>query len=258
MKQAAKQAAGMQQEQRRFFRFAVQGEAMLFLLDEEKSIRCRIDDLSLGGCRLRKEDDFAACVGTRLEVAFRLSGSAFRFAGALAWSQKNRVLGIQFQNMNARRREELAEILGGMREELDARERARQVVARLHAAQAGNGSQPAAQHKRERRIEKRHTVDARASIHLLSLHARLTGTIIDVSMSGCRIRTFEHFPVGAYRRVEVEFAVDGLPLLLAGVTQVIHNKWTVGVRFVELTARKRDQLKMVIEEIHERNAAASA
>jgi hypothetical protein len=244
----------------------MEGEAMLFLLDEERAVCCRILDLGLEGCRLRKEDDIVAQVGSRVEVSFRFAGSAFRFLGSLAWSAKKRILGIQFQKMNDHRRNELAELLAGMREELDAREKEKQAreqekqARRLNPPRAADGitaAASAAQKKRERRSEKRHTVDGYARIHLLSLHARMTGTIIDVSMGGCRIRTLDRFPVGAYRRVEVEFVLDGLPLLLPGVTQVIHDKWTVGVRFVELTARKRGQLKTVIEEIGQKSAAKS-
>jgi hypothetical protein len=261
LKHVTKPPAAFRAEQRKFFRFPVEGEAMLFLLDEERAVCCRILDLGLEGCRLRKEDDVAANVGSRVEVAFRVAGSTFRFFGSLAWSAKKRTLGIQFQNMNALRRDELAELLAGMREELDAREQEKKAqekqAGQQTPPQAADGPAavvPAAQRKRERRKERRHTVDGYARIHLLSLHARMTGTIVDVSMGGCRIRTCDRFPVGAYRRVEVEFVVDGLPLLLPGVTQVIHDKWTVGVRFVELTARKCSQLQTVIQEINERNA----
>ena len=263
MKHVTRPAAELRPEQRKFFRFPVEGEAMLFLLDDERAVRCEIIDLGLEGCRLRKGDDFVAQIGSRVEVGFRLSGSAFRFFGSLAWSAKNRVLGIQFQNMSANRRDELAELLAGMREELDAREQEKKAreqekqARRQTPPQAADGPVPSSPGKRERRREARHTVDGYARIHLLSLYSRMTGTIVDVSMGGCRIRTFDRFPAGAYRRVEVEFVVDGLPLFLPGVTQVIYDKHTVGIRFVEVTARKRDQLKTVIEEINERNAAAA-
>ena len=75
------------------------------------------------------------------------------------------------------------------------------------------------------------------------------GRILDVSLSGCRIRSMERFPVGIYRRVEVEFILDGMPFRLPGVIQSIHDRFTVGIRFVDLSERKREQLSMLMEEM---------
>ena len=54
------------------------------------------------------------------------------------------------------------------------------------------------------------------------------GRILDLSLSGCRIRTDERFPVGIYTRVETEFRLEGLPFRLGGVVQAIHDRQTVG------------------------------
>jgi hypothetical protein len=103
--------------------------------------------------------------------------------------------------------------------------------------------------KQERRAQARHSVDSRATIFLVDVVSRAAGRIIDVSLGGCRIRTAERFPVGIYRRVEVEFVLDGLPFRLGGVTQSLHDRQTVGVRFLDLSERKREQLKMLVEEM---------
>ena len=75
------------------------------------------------------------------------------------------------------------------------------------------------------------------------------GRIVDLSVSGCRIQTRTKFPVGIYRRIEVEFRIDGLPFRLAGVTQAIHDPCNVGIRFLDVSERKREQLNQLIEEI---------
>ena len=79
----------------------------------------------------------------------------------------------------------------------------------------------------------------------------MCGRIVDVSLGGCRIRTDERFPVGIYRRVETEFTFDGLPFRLGGVVQSLHDKFTVGIRFLDMSERKRSQLMELIEEIDE-------
>ena len=122
----------------------------------------------------------------------------------------------------------------------------------LEAENQGRGSTPvpgANSAQRERRTQARHSVDSQANIFLVDVASRSAGRIVDVSLGGCRIHTNERFPVGIYRRVEVEFVLDGLPFRLGGVTQSLHDRQTVGVRFIDLSERKREQLTMLVEEI---------
>jgi hypothetical protein len=101
----------------------------------------------------------------------------------------------------------------------------------------------------DRRAQRRHSVDTRASILFIDVGARAEGRILDLSMSGCRIRTDERFPVGIYRRIETEFRLDGLPFRLGGVVQSLHDRHTVGIRFLDLSDRKRAQLCELVDEI---------
>lgn len=105
--------------------------------------------------------------------------------------------------------------------------------------------------KQERRAQIRHEVDSRATVYLVNVRAVLHGTILDVSLGGCRIRADEPLLLGIYQRVEVGFMLDGLPFRLPGVTQSVHNRFTVGVRFLDLSQRKQEQLGFLIEEIEE-------
>jgi PilZ domain-containing protein len=104
---------------------------------------------------------------------------------------------------------------------------------------------------RDRRKEPRHAVDGTATLHLLDPAIRLRGRILDLSLNGCQFRTDDCFPMGIYRRVEIEFHLDGLPFRIAGVTQSIHRPHKVGVRFLDLSERKRVQLVDLIAEIKE-------
>jgi hypothetical protein len=104
---------------------------------------------------------------------------------------------------------------------------------------------------RERRAQARHAVDSSAELFFIGVAARVKGRIVDLSPGGCRIRSIEPLAVGIFRRVEVEFRVQGLSFRLAGVTQVIHDKYTVGIRFIGLGERMRLQLVQLIEELEE-------
>jgi len=104
----------------------------------------------------------------------------------------------------------------------------------------------------ERRTHSRFTVDNSSTIVLVKIRSRLVGRIVDISIGACRIRCDERFPVGIYTRVETVFRIEGLPFRLGGVVQAIHNRHTVGIRFLDMSPRKREQLEQLIEEI--RNA----
>jgi c-di-GMP-binding flagellar brake protein YcgR len=113
---------------------------------------------------------------------------------------------------------------------------------------------PAAQ--TARRAEPRLGVDSRVVLHLIDLAANIHGRIVDISLGGCHIRTDTPFPVGIFRRVEIEFRLEGLPFRLGGVTQAVYDPLNVGVRFLDLSERKREQLLQLIEEIKAMDQAA--
>jgi hypothetical protein len=105
--------------------------------------------------------------------------------------------------------------------------------------------------KRALRAQFRHPVDTGATITLINLGSVVHGRILDLSLGGCCIGTDDRFPVGIFRRVETEFRLEGLPFRLGGVTQTMYDKWTVGIRFLDMSERKREQLTQLIEEIEE-------
>ena len=114
------------------------------------------------------------------------------------------------------------------------------------AAAPSPAPQPVA---RNRRNQERHSVDTTATLYLVKIASKLTGKILDLSMSGCRIRTDERFPVGIYTRIEIEFQLEGLPFRLGGVVQSIHDRNHIGIRFLDMSPRKSEQVEQLIEEI---------
>lgn len=107
---------------------------------------------------------------------------------------------------------------------------------------------------RERRRQVRYAVDASAAIFLVRVGSTLRGRIVDLSLGGCRIRTEERFCVGIYTRIEVEFELQGLSFRMGGVIQAVHTCRSVGIRFVDLSERKRQQIADLIVEIEKARA----
>lgn len=104
---------------------------------------------------------------------------------------------------------------------------------------------------RDRRVVSRQAVDTSAAICPIPGGSRQDGLILELSLSGCRIRTDARFPAGIYARVEVEFHVEGVPFRLAGVIQFVEEKRLVGVKFLDMSERKKTQLAQLIGEIEE-------
>jgi hypothetical protein len=101
-------------------------------------------------------------------------------------------------------------------------------------------------------------VDTSAVIRLIDIAADVHGRILDVSVGGCRICTDKRFPLGIFRRVETEFRFEGLPFRLGGVTQALYDPFSVGIRFLDMSDRKREQLIQLIEEIRMQREMGSA
>jgi hypothetical protein len=126
--------------------------------------------------------------------------------------------------------------------------------------QAPHDSQQAAYHPgRDRRTQSRLAIDTSANILLINIGCHVAGRIQDLSVGGCRIHTDERFPVGIYTRVETEFRLQGLPFRLIGVIQAVHDqqRQLVGIRFLDMSARKREQVEQLIKEIEDERAQQS-
>jgi hypothetical protein len=133
-------------------------------------------------------------------------------------------------------------------------ETARAVTPAFIAEDAQPESQASA--GRERRQRSRHEMVANATILLVnagttSAGSKLQGHILDLSVTGCRIRTDERFPADIYTRVETEFQLEGLPLRLGGVIQSIYDRNTLGIRFLDLNEREREQVLGLIRGIEQ-------
>ncbi|MFY9853132.1 MAG: PilZ domain-containing protein [Terracidiphilus sp.] len=253
--------ATRQQNRRAAPRHCVDEDARLLLLEHGSTVSCRIVDISLNGCRLCTKERLSAGSMACVEVAFKVRGLAFRFSGTTQWTDGRHLAGIRFLGVSARRREDLVEALCEVEAENAAKaalqaEKEKPLRTQVQAPAPSVAAQPpsparAKPAQGERRVQSRQEVDTAAVIYLINIASWLPGRILDLSLGGCRIRSDGRFPVGIYTRVETEFRVEGLPFRLGGVVQAIHDRRTVGIRFLDMSSRKREQVMQLIEDIRE-------
>jgi len=79
----------------------------------------------------------------------------------------------------------------------------------------------------------------------LSLHCR----VLDLSLGGCRLRAKNQFKTRPKVPVEVTFKIRGLPMLLRGIIQWTDGEDLFGIRFVDLSSRRKDALVDLLYEI---------
>jgi c-di-GMP-binding flagellar brake protein YcgR len=271
--------------------------ATLLVVASGVDLRCRIVELSLGGCRMILEQQVPIGLHTGVEASFKVRGIAFRLSGETGWSDGARTVGVSFSSMTTRRRADLLEVFAEMEAAKAAREEEEAAAAagigaqKLPAApnaeqnppavspaaqkppatqmEAAPASKAAAQELQptadaetaaeavpppapipERRKYARYAVEQSAVIYLVKVGSKLPGQVLNLSLGGCRVRTKERFPVGIYTRVEIEFRMQGQLVRLGGVIQAIYGRHEVGVRFLDVSLRKLNQLAELIEEMY--------
>ena len=102
-----------------------------------------------------------------------------------------------------------------------------------------------------RRTEPRFLCRGLAEVRVLPLGGRRSGTLLDLSASGCCIETIDPFPAIENPYVEVILTVSGFKLRIAGVVRRLHDRQRVGIEFIDVTERKAQQIGDLVEDLIE-------
>jgi hypothetical protein len=263
-------AEGASSSTRRAYpRYRVDTESELTPVSGAALFTGRLLDLGLGGCRMAMDQRVMLGILTRVEVRFQLRGIAFRVMGVTAGTRTGKSFAVRFLEMPRRRLEELAEVLAEVAlspREVEMGNGFETSAGPMEWARPkeSNGDEPAAppcpvtssqrngnRNSAERRVHGRHTVNTQANLHLVGSRVSMAGRILNLSEGGCRLRTDTPFDVGVFVRLETEFYLHGLPFRIAGVSQAILDRNTIGIRFLDMSQRRREQLTELMAEIAE-------
>jgi len=103
----------------------------------------------------------------------------------------------------------------------------------------------------ERRAHHRLQCKGIAEMNILPEGPKIAGTLINLSLGGCRIESSKEFQSEPYASVEVQLTVDDSRLRLAGVIRFVEDNVKVGVQFAEVSQRKEEQIRLLITELAE-------
>jgi hypothetical protein len=79
--------------------------------------------------------------------------------------------------------------------------------------------------------------------------------MLDVSLSGCRLRTLKPFTAGALESVKVVLSIQEMVLSIWGITQWTTWDRLIGIRFIHPTGRTRNQLAALLTCLVDKSAA---
>ena len=111
---------------------------------------------------------------------------------------------------------------------------------------------------REGRAHPRFPVDEDSGLLLVSHGMPLKARIVDLSLTGCRVRAYDRFSGKAGRAIEVTFKANGIDFRFNGVVQWSDEHNYLGIRFVNMADRRKKDLADVIEEMAAAEAARAA
>jgi hypothetical protein len=121
---------------------------------------------------------------------------------------------------------------------------------------AGNepGQDRAAASGRDKRMDERFRLNG-APGKLIHRGVIIPCEMVDVSLSGCSLRTLTRFTAGALESVKVVLSIHEMVLSIWGITQWTRWDELVGIRFIHPTGRTRNQLAGLLTCILDQSAA---
>lgn len=107
----------------------------------------------------------------------------------------------------------------------------------------------------ERRIEARYDLGAQAALTILKSGKVMSGELLELSLTGCRVFTEEPNRYPQYTAIEVQFVGLGFPLRLGGHIQINRAQHVAGLCFTGIRPRTRERLQTLLWELARTSAA---
>ncbi len=103
---------------------------------------------------------------------------------------------------------------------------------------------------RERRAHPRLRCKGVGEFKILPDGPRIVGTLINLSLGGCCITSETKIPAKLWQSLEVQLTVRDLRLRLPAEVRRVDDD-TVGIQFLEVSSRKEEQIRYLIDELLE-------
>jgi hypothetical protein len=241
------------------------GEAMGTLIHNGVKSPCELIDISLDGCCIHSKDSFPHGALAYVEVVLHLFGMVLRIGGETQWTRRQHLIGVRFIHPTTRAKNELAGLLTCL-VDAEAVEEIQEALAvarvdplsvRVLAAETPAVEKSVPKPKSQPRgaappaTPTKEPFDWSAAMYFLKEKIILHGSIDNLHHEGCDFLLSEPYAGSYSSRVEIEFKMRGLPFRLGGSMEATGDPRIVAIRFIDISARKRDEVAQLVEEIRQ-------
>ena len=112
--------------------------------------------------------------------------------------------------------------------------------------------------EQEVRAHPRFSVDEDSVLLLVEHGMPVKARIVDLSLTGCRVRAHDRLSSKTGRAIEITFKANGIDFRFHGVVQWSDENNYLGIRFMNIAGRSKKDLAEVIEEMAAAAAARAA
>jgi hypothetical protein len=221
---------------------------------------CQFVDISMGGCCILTESRFTAGALANVEVDLSVRGMQVHLPGRTEWTDKGCRIGVRFALGDFKTKNQLEELIANLLKEGEEEplpppadpfslnpvgQEAQQNPVRV----ATSPEFVHLIHDSECRAQSWEDGEWPVEVRYVADRLRFSGSIVDLSLKGCSVRTAEPFLGELHRPAEVVFRLRGLPFLLHAIPLAMDDPCTVGIQFSPMSIRKQEDLTMLIDEL---------
>lgn len=119
-----------------------------------------------------------------------------------------------------------------------------------HSFSPSDFSRPYVQCKPDdRRTHPRVRGKGLVEMRFLEQDTRVTGILMDLSMTGCCIESPDELPAITGQDVEVYLSINNIRLRVAGKVCNVRRKRRAGIQFKQVNGRKADQIRQMVTDL---------
>lgn len=221
-------------------------------------MRGQMRALTATSAQIVADDPCLLCNAVRANIRFRYEDTIYSLTGMAITNECDEIITLQFDHVTRQNMAMLRSLGATPTEPLH-----RPVSSSSGPRKRTKAEQRVVLHYPppdgiERRIQPRYELETVATLVVLDKRSALKTTLLEISLSGCRLFSETPFNLPAESRVEIEFLGQGQPFRLAGEAKLKTDEHLLGIFFSAMSSRCKERLRELIKELSERKAPHKA
>jgi hypothetical protein len=242
------------------------------VVDLRKHTHGEVLELTTTQAKIKPNSSIFIFKSMRIKIEFRSSDIVYCLTGASTASASDNSFYLEFDEVTRERIPELSKQLGSAGYEFtELPESKKQAKNSASAAEEAQNAALTVEEKKkrarkvryekppggvERRVHTRHEADVAAILTLVGTDTVIECTVVEISLSGCRLSFDTPHALTPQTIVEIHFVKLRVPLRLAAKIQTVNSEYSIGLKFGVIPARTKEQLNLLIWDLANQNATS--